>query len=136
MLQSERRQLLAAYYFQPSINIQGLWTGYQGQGVKTIIPSQATAKLEVRLVPGLEPEYVFDQIRSYLLNKGFDQIKLTYTLGEMSYRSDLSSSAIRQLVAVAEPLYPKELSLCRHRQEQALCILFLKPCRFRLLPLA
>ncbi|HEK9991748.1 TPA: M20/M25/M40 family metallo-hydrolase [Streptococcus equi subsp. zooepidemicus] len=111
MLQSERRQLLAAYYFQPSINIQGLWTGYQGQGVKTIIPSQATAKLEVRLVPGLEPEYVFDQIRSYLLNKGFDQIKLTYTLGETSYRSDLSSSAIRQLVAVAEPLYPKGVSL-------------------------
>ncbi|TYL02299.1 peptidase M20, partial [Streptococcus dysgalactiae] len=45
MLQSERRDFLKSYYNQPSIGIQGIQSGYQGQGVKTIIPSQASAKM-------------------------------------------------------------------------------------------
>lgn len=60
MLQSERRDFLKAYYCQSSIGIQGICSGYQEQGVKTIIPSQASAKMEVRLVLGLDPEFVFE----------------------------------------------------------------------------
>ena len=42
------------------MNIEGLGTGYQGQGVKTILPAEARAKMEVRLVPGLEPKQVLE----------------------------------------------------------------------------
>lgn len=111
MLQSERRDFLKTYYYQPSIGIQGIQSGYQGQGVKTIIPSQASAKMEVRLVPGLDPKIVFEQIQTHLLDKGFDKVNVTYTLGEKSYRSDLSAPAIQQVIDVAKPLYPKGLSL-------------------------
>lgn len=111
MLQSERRDFLKTYYYQPSIGIQGIQSGYQGQGVKTIIPSQASAKMEVRLVPGLDPKIVFEQIQTHLLDKGFDKVNVTYTLGEKSYRSDLSAPAIQQVVDVTKPLYPKGLSL-------------------------
>lgn len=69
----------------PSINIQGVQTGYQGQGVKTILPA-AEAALEVRLVPGMKPRKVFQQIQDQLIRNGFDQIQLTYTLGEEGYR--------------------------------------------------
>ena len=62
MLQSERLDFLKAYYCQPSIGIQGICSGYREQEVKTIISSQASAKMEVRLVLGLDPEFVFEYI--------------------------------------------------------------------------
>ncbi|MGT2935072.1 M20/M25/M40 family metallo-hydrolase [Streptococcus castoreus] len=111
MLQSDQYDFLRTYYYQPSVGIQGVGSGYQGKGVKTIIPSQAFAKMEVRLVPGLDPERVFKQIQAYLLDKGFDKVNLTYTLGEKGYRSDLSADAIYNLIAVAKSFYPQGISL-------------------------
>jgi acetylornithine deacetylase/succinyl-diaminopimelate desuccinylase-like protein len=44
---------------QPTLNIAGLHAGYTGGGIKTIIPHQAIAKLDLRLVPDQTPEDVF-----------------------------------------------------------------------------
>lgn len=62
-------------------------------------------------MPGLDPKIVFEQIQTHLLDKGFDKVNVTYTLGEKSYRSDLSAPAIQQVIDVTKPLYPKGLSL-------------------------
>ena len=59
LLTAHQDDLLKTLFFEPSLNIQGLQTGYQGQGVKTILPAEARAKLEVRLVPGMKPKKVF-----------------------------------------------------------------------------
>ena len=64
------------------MNIEGLGTGYQGQGVKTILPAEARAKMEVRLVPGLEPKQVLELIRKQLNQNGFEKIELVFTLGK------------------------------------------------------
>ena len=87
ILKEERSQFLKRFYFEPAMNIEGLGTGYQGQGVKTILPAEARAKMEVRLVPGLEPKQVLELIRKQLDQNGFEKIELVFTLGEMSYRS-------------------------------------------------
>ena len=61
LLQEERMAFLKRFFFDPALNIEGIQSGYQGQGVKTILPAEASAKLEVRLVPGLEPHDVLEK---------------------------------------------------------------------------
>lgn len=111
ILEEDRQAFLQRYYFKPSVTIQGLSSGYLGSGVKTIIPADAWAKMEVRLVPGLEPKKVFAAIGNYLKKKGFDQVELTYTLGEKSYRSDLSAPEIGRLIKIIEDNYPAGVCL-------------------------
>ena len=111
VLLDERKEFLRRFYFEPSLNIEGFGSGYQGQGVKTILPSDAQAKMEVRLVPGLEPEDVLDKIRQQLDKNGYPAVKLTYTLGEMSYRSDMSAPSILNLIELAKDFYREGISV-------------------------
>ena len=111
LLIEEREALLKRLYFEPSITIEGIHAGYHGQGVKTIIPAQASAKMEVRLVPGLSPEGVLESIRAYLADQGFDKIEVNFTLGEESYRSDMSAPAILKVIDLAKSFYPNGVSI-------------------------
>lgn len=111
LLTDDRQTLLDRLYFEPSLSIEGLSTGYQGQGVKTILPSQALAKMEVRLVPGMDPQQTLDQIERQLHKNGYKHIRLTYTLGEKAYRSDMSAPAICRVIALAEQFSKKGISV-------------------------
>lgn len=111
LLVHERRKLLKRLYFEPAVTIEGLSAGYQGQGVKTIIPATASAKMEVRLVPGLTPNDVLKNIKHYLAAQGFDKLEVNFTLGEESYRSDMSSQAIVKVIDLAKSFYPKGVSV-------------------------
>ena len=103
--------LSKTFFFEPALNIEGIQSGYQGQGVKTILPAEASAKLEVRLVPGLEPHDVLEKIRKQLDKNGFDKVELYYTLGEMSYRSDMSAPSILNVIELAKKFYPQGVSV-------------------------
>lgn len=111
VLKEDRQEFLRRFYFEPAINIEGFGSGYQGQGVKTILPAYASAKMEVRLVPGLEPHDVLDKIRKQLDKNGYGKVELTYTLGEMSYRSDMSAPSILNVIELAKDFYPEGISV-------------------------
>ena len=51
---------------EPVLNLNGLDSGYRGEGSKTVLPSAATAKCDCRLVPGQDPDAVFEKIREHV----------------------------------------------------------------------
>lgn len=51
---------------QPTMTITGLASGYSGPGMKTIISSTAMARIDMRLVPGQEPDRVFNLLQAHL----------------------------------------------------------------------
>jgi acetylornithine deacetylase/succinyl-diaminopimelate desuccinylase-like protein len=51
---------------RPTCDVHGLWSGYQGEGGKTIIPSQAGAKISFRLVPNQDPAEVAQQFQQFV----------------------------------------------------------------------
>lgn len=111
ILKEDRKEFLRRFYFEPALNIEGIGSGYQGQGVKTILPAEARAKMEVRLVPGLDPKDVLEKIKQQLKKNGYDQVELVYTLGEMSYRSDMSAPSILNVIRLAKNFYKEGVSV-------------------------
>jgi acetylornithine deacetylase/succinyl-diaminopimelate desuccinylase-like protein len=57
---------LERVWARPTAEVNGLTSGYQKEGSKTIVPSLATAKLSFRLVPDQEPEKIRRQVTEFL----------------------------------------------------------------------
>lgn len=54
---------------RPTIEVNGLWGGYIGEGFKTVIPAKARAKISCRLVPDMEPYAIGKLVADYLQSK-------------------------------------------------------------------
>ncbi|CAM4191735.1 M20/M25/M40 family metallo-hydrolase [Lacicoccus alkaliphilus] len=52
--------------FEPTLNISGLVSGYGGEGAKTIIPSTAKLKLDMRLVMDQDPEKIYQSLEDHI----------------------------------------------------------------------
>ncbi|HZO95615.1 MAG TPA: dipeptidase [Candidatus Baltobacteraceae bacterium] len=57
---------LERMWFRPTLEINGMYGGYQGPGSKTIVPSFAKAKISARLVPHQDPEHVKHAVTTFL----------------------------------------------------------------------
>ena len=73
-------------------NISGLFSGYIGEGSKTVLPSTAMAKLDFRLVPDMMPQKQFQLLREHLDNNGFKDIELKFLSGEPACRIPINDS--------------------------------------------
>ena len=57
---------LERLWARPTADINGIWGGYMGAGSKTVIASEASAKVSFRLVPGQDPDAVADGFRAFM----------------------------------------------------------------------
>ncbi len=75
-----------SYYFrlmcQPYINISAFNAGYSGDSIKTIIPNQATAKMDIRLVGGQDPDTIYEKITDFVKSSGMTGIKVKKLIGQ------------------------------------------------------
>ncbi|MEM6375581.1 MAG: dipeptidase [Pseudomonadota bacterium] len=57
---------LVQQWARPTLEINGLWGGYQGAGTKTVIPAEAHCKLTCRLVGDMDPDALREKIRAHV----------------------------------------------------------------------
>ncbi len=85
---------------EPTLNIDGIWGGYTGEGVKTILPHKATAKVDSRLPPDMRPEEALAKIRKHLDDRGFTDIKLRMLSGYPPSQTSVESGLVQAAIGV------------------------------------
>jgi acetylornithine deacetylase/succinyl-diaminopimelate desuccinylase-like protein len=61
--------LLESNLIRPTVEINGIWGGYIGSGFKTVIPSEAHAKISCRIVPNQEPDKLAKLVANFIRNQ-------------------------------------------------------------------
>lgn len=95
---------------RPSLDVNGIWGGYTGEGTKTIIPSKAYAKISTRLVPHQDPEKIRGLFEKYLLQIAPEGINVIvkYLHGGAGYVSPVSSKAYHAASMAYEKVFGKK----------------------------
>ena len=63
------RTALEQIWARPTLEVNGIYGGYTGEGFKTVIPSKATAKISCRLVGDQDPDQIRESLRTYVTNQ-------------------------------------------------------------------
>lgn len=84
---------------RPTVNIEGLVSGYTGPGGKTILPGKAVAKLDLRLVPEMTAAEALAALKAHLAKKGFGDIEVNMSGGYDPTSTPADSGIIRAEVA-------------------------------------
>lgn len=66
---------------RPTLDLNGMWGGYLGEGTKTVLPSKAYAKITMRLVPNQKPERIMKLFKKHIESIAPDSVKVKVTLG-------------------------------------------------------
>ncbi|MFC2110425.1 dipeptidase [Bacteroidota bacterium] len=61
---------------RPTLDVNGIWGGYTGEGAKTVIPSKAYAKISMRLVPGQDHEEISELFSTYFKSLAPESVKV------------------------------------------------------------
>jgi acetylornithine deacetylase/succinyl-diaminopimelate desuccinylase-like protein len=89
------RDSMQRLLFDTTLNIDGIWGGYTGEGVKTILPHKATAKVDSRLVPDQTPDEALALIRRHLDDHGFNDITIRKMGGYPPAQSSVDAPLVR-----------------------------------------
>ena len=104
---------LLRLYSQPTINIEGLVSGYTGPGGKTVLPHRAVAKIDMRLVPDMTAADSLAKLKAHLAKHGFGDIEVNMTGGYDPTQTDQHSRLMQAVVktynklGVAPKLLPR-----------------------------
>jgi acetylornithine deacetylase/succinyl-diaminopimelate desuccinylase-like protein len=94
---------------RPSLDINGLLSGFTGAGAKTVLPAQAMAKLSFRLVPDQTPEEVGAALEEYIRKEAPAGVKweLTTMAGSRASLVERDSPAMRAAALALEKVWGK-----------------------------
>ncbi len=95
---------------RPSLDVNGLWSGYQGEGAKTVLPSEAGAKISMRLVPNQDPKKIARLFKKHVESLAPDTVKVTVTEhhGGHPAITDLSFYGLQAAADAFKEVYDKE----------------------------
>ena len=111
------RESFAAVVFEPTLNIQAIWAGHPGANNKNVVPAEAHARLDLRLVPSQDPDAILALLRRHLASHGFadvevEPIRISYrpwwtpTWHELVVAAASASAAVLGKEALISPSAP------------------------------
>lgn len=95
---------------RPTLDVNGLWSGYQGEGAKTVLPSNAGAKISMRLVPDQDPKNIARLFKEHIESIAPETVSVTVTEHHGGHPSmtDLSFYGLKAAAEAFEEVYNKE----------------------------
>jgi acetylornithine deacetylase/succinyl-diaminopimelate desuccinylase-like protein len=95
---------------RPTLDVNGLWSGYQGEGAKTVLPAKAGAKVSMRLVPDQDPKKIAKLFKEYIESLAPDTVDITVKEhhGGHPALTDLSFYGLQAAGDAFEEVYGKE----------------------------
>jgi acetylornithine deacetylase/succinyl-diaminopimelate desuccinylase-like protein len=100
--------LLEQLIFQPTCNICGVWSGYTAQGMKTVLPHEASAKIDFRLVPDQNPHEIYELMVKHLQNEGFGDVEVKWLAGEHPARTPTDHPFAQMVIDTVHDVYGHE----------------------------
>jgi len=67
---------------RPTLEVNGMWGGFQGDGVKTVLPSEAHAKISCRLVANQKPARIIELLTAHVKKHALPGVRVTVTPGK------------------------------------------------------
>ncbi|WP_088052532.1 M20/M25/M40 family metallo-hydrolase [Virgibacillus dakarensis] len=107
LLNLEGTDLKEKYYFKPTGTICGIQAGYTGEGTKTVLPSEAFAKIDFRLVHNQEPNEITRLLRKHLDKHGFEDIEVELLTGIQPFKTDPDTELAQIVMNNIEEIYGK-----------------------------
>ena len=99
-------EALEADVANPTFNIQGLWSGETGPMARNVVPAEATARLDIRLVPDQDPDDIAAALREHLDAHGFEDVQLTRIEScERPYWSDMTDPFVDAAAEAVEAAF-------------------------------
>jgi acetylornithine deacetylase/succinyl-diaminopimelate desuccinylase-like protein len=100
---------------RPTLDVNGLWGGYQGEGAKTVLPAKAGAKVSMRLVPGQDPQKIARLFTSHVKSLAPDTVSVDVTEhhGGHPIVIDLEFYGLKAAARAFEEIYQKDVLFSR-----------------------
>lgn len=94
---------------RPTLDVNGIWGGYTGEGAKTVIPAYAQAKISMRLVPDQDPDKITELFKKHFESIAPDSVKVTVTPhhGGEPYVSPIDSAGYQAASKAMEDTFGK-----------------------------
>jgi acetylornithine deacetylase/succinyl-diaminopimelate desuccinylase-like protein len=111
---------------RPTIEVNGIWGGYTGEGAKTVLPSKATAKISARLVPNQSSKIITEKLLTYfkqIAPKGVT-VKAEEHHGGEPYVTPIDSKAYQSAAKAIEAVFHKAPIPVRGGGSIPICALF------------
>lgn len=86
----------------PTCNIAGFSSGWEGPGAKTVLPSKALVKIDFRLVPKMDPLKQLSRLKKHLKDKGFGDVQVHMIHGEAASRTAISDPFVKVVKKAAD----------------------------------
>ncbi|AFZ66017.1 dipeptidase [Deinococcus peraridilitoris] len=106
---------LERLWARPTLDVNGIWGGYQGEGSKTVIAAKAGAKISMRLVPGQDPARITKLAQDYITSLAPQgvSVKVIDHHGGQPIAMDLDSPYIAAADRALQRVYGKKAAFGR-----------------------